>query len=506
MNKYDSGVMGECLRKDGYALTEKEGDADVILLNTCSVREHAEKRVYGVIGQLKSLKNSKLDLVLGVCGCMAQKEGERLVKKFPQLDLVCGTHRFHEIAHLVSQAIENGEPVVDISEDDERVECQAGSMNPTPTEDASAINVATAEDTDSINRRLKPAATGDGAKQALPLEARGQGRPRVPKAGADKESHQGRELSKNGVCAWVSVMRGCDSYCSYCVVPYLRGRERSRPSSLILKEVEQLAEGGIKEVTLLGQNIVAYGKGLDEGINFAELLEKVNEIVGISRIRFLTSHPRDAGDNLIERIRDLEKACENLHLPLQAGSDRILKLMNRGYTRDYYMRLVDKIRSLMPGASITTDIIAGFPGETDEDFKETRGMMEEIEFDDAFIYKYSDRPGTVASSMDSQVEDKVKQERLEELLKLQTRISAEKNKKLTGSEVEVLVEEVSKKDSSSLYGRTRTDKNVVFEGEKKLIGQIVNVKIQKTGPATLVGKRVKDFPRRLKPAATGRRV
>ncbi len=476
MNKYDSGVMEECLRKDGYALTENEEDADVILLNTCSVREHAERRVYGVVGQLKSLKNSKPDLVLGICGCMAQKEGERLVEKFPQLDLVCGTHRFHEIAHLVRQAIENGEPVVDIGENDEGVECEtrakqalplqrSGSINRTPTQDVGVINVAATEDTGLINQ-----------------------------APTDR------------VCAWVSVMRGCDSFCSYCVVPYLRGRERSRPSSSILEEIEQLAESGIKEVTLLGQNIVAYGKRLGEGIDFAELLGKVNEIGSISRIRFLTSHPRDVGDNLIKGIGNLEKVCENLHLPLQAGSNRILNLMHRGYMRDYYMRLVDKVRSLMPDAGITTDIIAGFPGETDEDFRETRQMMEEIEFDDAFIYKYSRRPGTAANSMDSQVEDKVKQERLEELLKLQTRISAEKNKKFAGSEVEVLVEEVSRKDSSSLYGRTRTDKNVVFQGGKELIGKLVNVKIQKTGPATLVGKQAKDFPRRLKPATTGTRV
>ncbi len=475
MNKYDSGVMAVCLRKDGYALTGSEEDADVILLNTCSVREHAERRVYGIIGQLKTLKSSNPDLVLGICGCMAQKEGQRLVNKFPQLDLVCGTHRFHEIAHLVRQAIENEEPVIDIREGGDGVEC----------------------DTDLIDRRLKPAATGDGAKQALPLQRSGLinqapteeiGVVNVPRSRLTSTlSHQERGLLRNGVCAWVSVMRGCDSFCSYCVVPYLRGRERSRPSSLILKEVEQLAEGGIKEVTLLGQNIVAYGKGLDEGINFAELLEKVNEVGGILRIRFLTSHPRDVGDNLVKGIGNLDKVCENLHLPLQAGSDKILNLMNRGYTRDYYMRLVDKVRSLMPDAGITTDIIVGFPGETDEDFKETRQMMEEIEFDAAFIYKYSHRPGTAATSMDGQVEDKVKQERLEELLVMQRRMSAEKNKKLAGSEVEVLVEELSKKDSSSLYGRTRTDKNVVFKGGKELIGKLISVEIQKTGAATLIG-------------------
>lgn len=431
MNKYDSGVMAERLSRDGYALTDSENEADVILLNTCSVREHAEKRVAGVLSSLKSLKNSNPGLILGICGCMAQKEGGKLIDKFPQVDLVCGTHRFTEIAHILKQAAENGKPVVDIRENDEGAK-ESPLLNPTP---------------------------------------------------------QGGRRINGAVCAWVSVMRGCDSYCSYCVVPYLRGRERSKLSSLVLNEIEQLAECGIKEVTLLGQNIVAYGKGLDEEINFAGLLEKVNGAKGISRIRFLTSHPRDFGDNLIKRIRELEKVCESLHLPLQAGSDRILKLMNRGYTRDYYRRLIEKARSLMPDSSITTDIITGFPGETDEDFEETREMMEEIEFDDAFIYKYSLRPGTKAVLMDGQVEEKVKQERLEELLKLQRRISAEKNKKLTESEVEVLVEEVSKKDSSSLYGRTRTGKNVVFKGEEALIGKLVNVKIEKTGPATLVGLR-----------------
>jgi tRNA-2-methylthio-N6-dimethylallyladenosine synthase len=434
MNKYDSGVMAECLTRDGYALTDSEKDADVILLNTCSVRERAETRVEGIIGQIKPLKRSNPDLVLGVCGCMAQKEGRKLVEKFPQIDLVCGTHRFGEIARIVRQAIENGKPVVDIGEDGEEMRTFSRASPSTKHWRAS-----------------------------LPLQ------------------------KATGVCAWVSVMRGCDSYCSYCVVPYLRGRERSRPPAEILREIEHLAESGVKEVCLLGQNIVAYGKGLDEKIDFAELLGKVNGVGGIFRIRFLTSHPRDVGEKLFERISRLERVCENLHLPFQAGSDKILKLMNRGYTRDYYRKLIEKARSLMPEAGITSDIIVGFPGETDENFKKTRELMEEIKFDDCFIYKYSPRPRTKASSMDGQVENGVKQERLEELLELQTNISARKNEKLMGAEVEILVEEISKKDSSSVYGRTRSDKNVVFKGGNELIGELVNVRIEKTGPATLVG-------------------
>ena len=424
MNKYDSGMMGKCLQNDGYVLTEKEEDADVILLNTCSVREHAENRVYGIIGQLKPLKKSKPDLIIGVCGCMAQKEGEKLVAKFPQINLVCGTHRFTEIAHILKQAVENGKPVVDIREED------AGLIHQAPTE-------------------------------------------------------------STRVCAWVSVMRGCDSFCTYCVVPYLRGRERSKPSMLILDEIEKLAGCGVKEVTLLGQNIAAYGKGLDEKTDFAGLLEKVDRIEGISRIRFLTSHPKDVGDNLFESIRDLEKVCESLHLPMQAGSDRILKLMNRRYTMDYYKKLVDKVRNLVPDIGLSTDIIVGFPGETDEDFAETRKMMETIEFDDAFIYKYSQRPGTKAVLMEEQVEENIKQERIEQLLVLQRKITAKKNEKLSGNQVEVLVEEVSKKNPVYLYGKTRTDKNVVFEGGKELIGQMVDVRIVETGIATLVGERTR---------------
>ncbi len=444
MNKYDSGVMTGCLLRDGYVLAEREEDADVILLNTCSVREHAEKRVEGILGQLKSLKTSKPGLVLGVCGCMAQKEGKKLVEKFPQVDLVCGTHRFHDIGSILRKAIENGEGVIDVREEDDGVRDYTGSINRTPLreEGTGVINVAPTRRTGVIHTR---------------------------------------------VCAFVSVMRGCDSFCSYCVVPYLRGREKSRPSVLVVEEVEKLAGSGVREICLLGQNIAAYGKGLDEKIDFAGLLEKVNKVEGILRIRFLTSHPGDVKDNMLLKIKELDKVCESIHLPLQAGSDRILKLMKRRYTPDYYKKLVEKVRSLMPEAGITTDIIVGFPGETDEEFKETREMMEEIRFDGAFIYKYSTRPGTKAASMSGQVEGKVKQERIEELLVLQRKTSGEKNKELTGEKVEVLVEGKSRKDSSSLFGRTRTDKNVVFESEDELIGKLVDVKIAKAGPATLMG-------------------
>lgn len=434
MNKYDSGVMEECLAGSGYAIAGREEDADVILLNTCSVREHAEKRVEGILGQLKSLKASKPGLVLGVCGCMAQKEGKKLVEKFPQVDLVCGTHRFHDIGSILGQVIENREVVVDIGEDDDGVRNCAGSINRTPTERTGVMNAAPTK-----------------------------------------------------ICAFVSVMRGCDSFCSYCVVPYLRGREKSRSSDMVVEEIEKLAGSGVREVCLLGQNIAAYGKGLDEKIDFAGLLEKVNKVEGILRIRFLTSHPGDVKDNVLLKIKELDKVCESIHLPLQAGSDRILKLMKRRYTPDYYKKLIEKVRNLVPDASITTDIIVGFPGETDEEFKETRKMMEEVRFDDAFIYKYSTRPGTKAVSMSGQVEDNVKQERIEELLALQKKTSGEKNKELTGGKVEVLVEGKSRKDSSSLFGKTRTDKNVVFEGKDELIGKLVDVKIAKAGPATLTG-------------------
>ena len=444
MNKYDSGVMTGCLLRDGYVLAEREEDADVILLNTCSVREHAEKRVEGILGQLKSLKTSKPGLVLGVCGCMAQKEGKKLVEKFPQVDLVCGTHRFHDIGSILRKAIENGEGVIDIGEEDDGVRDYTGSINRPPLREkgTGVINVAPTRRTGVIHTR---------------------------------------------VCAFVSVMRGCDSFCSYCVVPYLRGREKSCPSALVVEEVEKLAGSGVREICLLGQNIAAYGKGLDEKIDFAGLLEKVNKVEGILRIRFLTSHPGDVKDNMLLKIKELDKVCESIHLPLQAGSDRVLKLMKRRYAQNYYRKLVEKVRSLMPGASITTDIIVGFPGETDEEFKETRKIMEEIRFDGAFIYKYSTRPGTKAASMNGQVEDKVKQERIEELLVLQRKTSGEKNKELTGEKVEVLVEGKSRKDSSSLFGRTRTDKNVVFESEDELIGKLVDVKIAKAGPATLTG-------------------
>ncbi len=448
MNRSDSELMAGVLAKDGYEVAGDMQSADVVLLNTCSVRKHAEEKVWSELGRLGILKRARGELILGVCGCMAQREGEGILRRAPFVDVVCGTHNFGRIAELVDRAGGKGRAIVEVGEREEII---------------------------------------PSGEHLLP--------------------------GKGKVQTWVSIMRGCNNFCAYCVVPYLRGRERSRPAKEILEEVKGLVKSGIKEVTLLGQNVNSYryrGQGTGdrgekniedrgqttnyksqnreyriENVDFVELLKMVNDVEGLERVRFVTSHPRDMTEEVLRVVSQAGKICEHLHLPLQAGSDRILKLMNRGYSREFYRDVISKARELIPGVAVTTDLIVGFPGEGEEDFGETFELVEEIGFDGAFMYKYSPRPGTAAEKMDGEVPEDVKRSRLQRLQELQKRVSLKKNRALIGQEVEVLVEGPSKKVPSKVFGRTRTNRIVVFEGDENIPGKLVWVKVKEVSAWTL---------------------
>lgn len=343
MNEHDSEVIAGILARLGYVQTEECTEADLILYNTCSVRENPERKVYGQITSLKQLKDKNPGLLIGICGCMPQQkeELEKLLARLPHVDLIFGTHNIHRLPELLERA-QTEERVVEVWDDSQEV-----------VEDLPAIRA-------------------------------------------------------NKFKAFVNVIYGCNNFCSYCVVPYTRGRERSRSPKDILKEVRRLADEGYKEVTLLGQNVNTYGADLDEKTSFAELLSLINDVPGVERIRFTTSHPKDMQDELIEAIANLPKVCEHLHLPVQTGSDRILKLMNRHYTSAYYLDLVAKIREAVPEINLTTDLIVGFPGETEEDFQDTLRLVEAVRFSSAFTFIYSPRPGTPAAKMADQVPEDVK--------------------------------------------------------------------------------------------------
>ena len=422
MNKSDSEVLASILTEHGYVRVDELQDADIVLLNTCSVRDTAERKVIGRLGRIKHLKRERPDMILGVCGCMAQSWGKQLTDQFPQVDIVLGTGRLAELPRLVRQFRELGHAVVDVSE--------------TPSDAGTAHTV--------------------------------------------RESY---------ISAWVTIMHGCNNFCSYCIVPYVRGRERSRSSSDIIREVKTLAEKGYKEVTLLGQNVNSYGFDTDESLDFADLLALVDrESDGIERIRFTTSHPRDVPTKLIDAMADLPRVCKHFHLPAQAGSDRTLARMNRGYTRQYYLDLVHKLKERVPGIAISTDLIVGFPGETEEEFSDTLDLVRQAQFDVGFCFRYSPRRDTPAASMEDQLPEDVKMQRLYKLLELQDGISMEKNEALVGTRQEILVEGTNPRDETQMTGRTDTNKIVFFPGDAELIGQLVAVTITRAGNWSLRGE------------------
>lgn len=411
MNENDSERLAGQLRDIGYDRASRAEDADIILINTCCVRESAENKIYGKIGEMKRLKAGNPSLIIGIAGCMAQKDGAAILKKAPHVDFVMGTNQVHELARII-----------------EEVEQSEG--------------------------KIVAMATGD---QDMPEE--------VP-------------TERSGtISAWVPIMYGCNNFCTYCIVPYVRGRERSRPLADVVREVADVARKGFKEVTLLGQNVNSYGKDT-RGADFADLLEAVDGVDGIERVRYMTSHPRDLSDKVIAVIKNSRHICEQFHLPVQYGSDAILRKMNRGYTTDDYRALVKKIRASVPNAAITTDLIVGFPGETEADFAETLAFLKEIRYDAAYTFLYSKRSGTPAADMPEQVPTEVKKARLQALMDVQNEISLEINKALEGQIVEVMAEGPSRTDDSVLSGRTRTNKIVLWKKRgDEAVGQLVRVKI-----------------------------
>lgn len=424
MNENDSERLAGQLRSIGYSATEDKEDADLILINTCCVRESAEKKIYGKIGELKRLKQENPNLIIGIAGCMAQKDKEKLFKKAPHVDLVMGTHNTHQLVELLGQL---------------------------------------------ESSRDKVLAVWDQAELLAPD---------VP------------TIRKSTISAWVPIMYGCNNFCTYCIVPYVRGRERSRPAADIVKEIRQLGDDGFKEITLLGQNVNSYGKdtGSDD---FADLLKAVDQIDSIARIRYMTSHPRDMSEKVIQVVADSKRICEHFHLPIQSGSDEILKQMNRGYTTADYRQLVAGIRERMPQASLTTDIIVGFPGETEELFQETLECLKTIRFDMAYTFLYSVRSGTPAATMVDQVPLPVKKERLKILMDVQNQISLAINAQLEGKTVEVLVEGPSKNDPNRLMGRTGSNKIVIWDKQgNEEVGQLRSVRINQAQTWLLKGQLV----------------
>ncbi len=428
MNERDSEILAGMLDEMGYRPAENLDESDVILLNTCCVRETAENKVWGRIGDLKALKSANPELIIGICGCMTQQAGvgEKIRRRAPHVDIVFGTHNVHQLPELINRVKAGRKTVVDIWE------------------------------------------TEGDIVENLPSK-------RV-----------------EGVKAYVTIMYGCNNFCTYCIVPYVRGRERSRNVEDIVREVQELASRGYKEVMLLGQNVNSYGKDLDRKTDFADLLLELDKVDSLARIRYMTSHPRDFTDKLIDVIASSQKVCEHFHLPVQAGANNVLKKMNRGYSKEGYLELVRKIRGRIPHAGITTDLIVGFPGETDTDFEETMDLVEQVRFDAAFTFVYNKRSGTPAATMTDQVPNAVKKSRIQKLISVQNAISQEKNLAEVGKVHEVLVEGVSKQDPGRLEARTRTNKLVLFKGDKGLIGEIMELCIIESGTWHLDGVPVCD--------------
>ncbi|MCB2307740.1 tRNA (N6-isopentenyl adenosine(37)-C2)-methylthiotransferase MiaB [Clostridium estertheticum] len=426
MNEEDSEKLSGMLIPAGYKKTLDKGSADIIIFNTCCVRENAEQKVDGNIGALKTMKKENPKLVIAVIGCMMQQDGmaKHIITKFPFVDIIIGTHNAYKFPEYLKR-IQSGESsIVEIWDKEENI------------------------------------------IEGIPIE---------------------RENTLKG---FVTIMYGCNNFCTYCIVPYVRGRERSRNPEDIINEITDMVGQGYKEITLLGQNVNSYGKGLTPEINFAQLLRKINKIENLERLRFMTSHPKDLSNEVIKVIAESDKICEHVHLPVQSGSSNLLNKMNRHYDREQYLELVKNIRNTIPNVGITTDIIVGFPGETEEDFAETLSLMEEVKFNLAFTYLYSKRKGTPADEMLDQVPEDVKHERFNRLVEVVNRNCAEKNKACVGKIVEVLVEGYSKKDESKLTGRTRNGKVVNFEGNGNVAGDLVSVLITDSHSFSLFGDEI----------------
>jgi len=424
MNVYDTEKIYAFLQ-DSYVPAGSEEEADVIILNTCSIREKAEQKVYSLLGRIKPLKEKRPDLLIGVGGCVAQQEGERILRRSPMVDLVFGTHNLDELPELLEERLRKGKRVCRIR-----------------------------EDTGSVPTAGAPRASGSLAPSSL-----------------------------------LTIMKGCDNFCAYCVVPLVRGREVSRPAAQVLDEAAFLIEKGVREITLLGQNVNSY-RDPETGAGFVSLLESMESLPGLQRLRFVTSHPRDFSEELAHAMAGLSRVCEHIHLPVQAGSDRVLSAMKRGYTSRQYLEKVALLQKLIPGVELTTDIIVGFPGETREDFEHTLEILDVVRYQNAFSFRFSSRPGTAAAGLVDPVDAEVRRPWLPELQALQNGITAEKHRDLVGRVVEVLVEGVDKKNSGLLEGRTRTNFIVHFPGDAATIGRMATVRLDSAGTIHLTGEMV----------------
>lgn len=424
MNFADTEIVLGILKDKGYTVAQNIEEADVVLLNTCSIRDNAEQRIYGRLGNLKNLKAKKPDMLLGILGCMAERLRKDLIEEKKIVDLIVGPDEYRRLPEYIDIAF-NGEK--------------------------------------GIGVRLSRTETYD-----------------------DIEPYR-----EDGLSAWISVMRGCDKFCSFCVVPFTRGRERSRSLNSIVQEIQKLSKRGFKEVTLLGQNVNSYS---DEENDFADLLEACARVDRSMRIRFTTSHPQDLSDKLLYTIADNPNICNYIHLPVQSGSNRILELMNRTYTIEHYLNLIEKARKIIAGVSFSTDIISGFPTETWEDHLATLDVMKKVRFDGAYMFKYSPREGTKAFKMTDDVPEDVKTKRLQEIIDLQQQISYEKNQELIGREEIVLVEGFSRKSDEFFAGRTDSNKVVVIPANENIsVGDFIKVKINKATSATLFGNQVEHY-------------
>ncbi len=420
MNVHDSERISGLLTQEGYRLTDTPEQADMIVVNTCSIRDKAEQKGYSDLGRFSKLKRKKPDLILAAAGCLSQQEGARMVRRQPALDLVFGSSNIPNVSRMLHSLSLKPEPVV-------RIEEPGGGPVTTPA------------------------------------------------------------IRRDSVRAWVSIMEGCDRRCSFCVVPTTRGSERSRPSSEVLGEVRGLADGGYKEVTLLGQTVNSYGKTADDGIDFSDLLAMLDGVEGIERIRFMSPHPCDMSAKLIQAMANLPSICEFLHLPVQSGSNTVLKRMKRGYTKEEYLEIVRAVRENIPGIVLSTDVIVGFPGETEEDFDLTMRLVQEVGFENVYYFNYSPRPNTSAREMDGAVAASVQEMRFQKFRLMERALVGRKNAALIGTVQEVLVEGRSRRVPFRMTGRTRTHKLVHFEGPETLIGKLVSVRIQKSSPSALQG-------------------
>ena len=422
-NEADSEKIAGMLHEGGYDIVKEPALADVIIVNTCAVREHAEERALSITGGYKHLKTARPHLKIGVCGCMVSKSdmSEKIKKSYPYIDFVFGTEKLAHLPEILYRSYEKKKRIF-VPNDGE-------------------IQIA----------------------EGLPV------------------------IRESTFRAWVSIMYGCNNFCTYCIVPYVRGRERSRRPEMIIEEVRSLVESGCKEITLLGQNVNSYGKEFGGECNFATLLSRLCEIEGDFTIRFMTSHPKDASFELIDIMAKNDKIAKHFHLPVQSGSDRILKEMNRHYNKETYLSLVDYMREKMPDIAITTDIIVGFPGETEEDFEDTLELMKRVKYDMIFSFIYSPRTGTPAAKME-QLPEKVKTDRMNRLLALQNELLAEKNEAYVGKTLRVLVEGKSKTNEAKMSARTEGNRIVLFDGEESLTGKFINLKITKSAPFALIGE------------------